>query len=63
MQLVMPFNGKIMTFKHCGKESFERGGGITPKGIYKQRLQFMCKKLLGGVMQKVFLPCTILFGN
>ena len=23
----------------------------------KQRLQFMCKKLLGGVMLKAFLPC------
>jgi hypothetical protein len=44
MQLVMPFNGKIMTFKHCGKDSLERGWGITPKGVYKQRLQFMCKK-------------------
>ena len=31
--------------------------GISPKGIYKQRLLFMCKKLLGGVILKAFMPC------
>ena len=46
-------------FKHCVKESFARGGGITTNGIYNQRLQFMCKKLLGGGMLKAFLPCML----
>ena len=43
--------------KHCVKVSFEQGGEIIPKGIFKQKLQFMCQKLLGGVMLKGFMPC------
>jgi hypothetical protein len=52
MQLGMPLTIKMVMpnnyiFLHCVQESFARGGGITPKGIYKQRLQFMCTKIAG----------------
>ena len=48
-------NWKVKLIKH----SFVRGGGITLKGIYKQRLKFVDIKLLGGVMLQAFMPCIM----
>ena len=55
MIFVMPINCKIITFYTlCQRIICARW--ITPKGIYKQRLPFMCNKWPRGVMLKAFMP-------
>ena len=39
------------------KNHLREVGELLRRTSIKQRLSFMCKKLLGGVMLKAFLPC------
>ena len=38
-------NSMSKLIEHCVTASFVRGMGINPRGIYKQRVQFVYKKL------------------
>ena len=40
------------------KYLFAWGRAITPKGIYKQKLQFLYVQFLRGVTLKTFMPCV-----
>ena len=50
------YKGKTLIY--VLKNHLREVGELLRRTSIKQRLSFMCKKLLGGVMLKAFLPCN-----